>query len=981
MLQSMKPYYLKSMFIVFALLIIMMPACKNAQNSDVKEIEVFTKKYVSFENNNDAFPLVQNQQAATIIIDANDHKGLMRIVEYFQKDIQRVASVEPKIIMNNIPDDKNLIIIGTIGKSTLIDQLVAENKIDVSDIEGNWENSLIQVVDNPFEGVDRALVIAGSDKRGTFYGVFDVSRRIGVSPWYWWADVPVEKNENIFIKNGRYNLGSPKVKYRGIFLNDEEPALGRWAVENYGGFNHQFYEKVFELMLRLKGNYMWPAMWWASFNTDDPLNRELADEMSIVMGTSHHEPMDKAHAEWKAYDNKGPWNYETNADELKQFWREGIERIGEREVIVNMAMRGDGDEAMGEDTNIELLEKIVADQRTIIEEVTGKPASETPQMWALYKEVQDYFDHGMRVPDDVTLLLCDDNWGNIRMLPDPDAPERSGGYGIYYHFDFVGGPRNYKWINVSPVQRVWEQMNLAYQHGVKQLWLVNVGDLKPMELPISFFLDFAWNPEDIPVEKIDTYTPLWAAEQFGNQNATEAAYILDMYTKYNGRRTPEMLDASTYSITNFREYENVTNDYVVLAKKAEDLYNQMNDEYKPAFYQLAYHPTRACANLYQMYYAHALNQLYASQGRASTNQMADQVKQYFDKDAELTEYFHTELMDGKWNHMMAQVRIGYTIWQQPERNIMPGVSRIELPKEAKMGIAVEQSYVSWPTDKQIEAQLPSFDSFNDQKFYVEVFNRGKNSFNVELQPSADWVNISSKKAKIKLQERFEVSINWNNAVEGLNQTEIVITSDNGEKEKVKVCAVKYSDTINVAGYIERNGYVSIDASKYTEAVNTDYAQWKLIPGMGRTGSSITTFPVTVSVDRPDENTPMLAYDFYLLDKPADGNITVNVYVAPTMNFKRNEGLHFAVSVDDGEPQLVNIHENTEVPDYEYPNWFNRAVGEKVMIRSAQIPLENEGQHSLKIWMVDNAVVYQKIVIETEPVPVSYLGPPQSAYIQ
>jgi hypothetical protein len=932
--------------------------------------------YITYQKSADAFPLAENGQLPTLVMCTDDYQGINRVLGYFKTDLKNVTGVETNIILGSIPAEKYIILAGTIGKSKLIDQLIKTNKINVDDVEGRWENSLIVVVDQPFDGVEKALVIVGSDKRGTMYGIFDVSRKMGVSPWNWWADVPVVKSEKLYVKNGRYNLGEPKVKYRGIFLNDEEPALGRWAVEKYGGFNHQFYEKVFELMLRLKANYIWPAMWWASFNADDPQNAVLAHEMGIVLGTSHHEPMDRAHAEWKAKEHKGPWNYETNADELKQFWREGIERIGDREVIVNMGMRGDGDEAMSEDTNIKLLEEIVVDQRVIIEEVTQKPASETPQMWALYKEVQDYYEHGMRVPDDVTLLLCDDNWGNIRKLPNPNDPPRSGGYGIYYHFDFVGGPRNYKWINVSPVPRIWEQMNLAYRHGVDRLWLVNVGDLKPMELPISFFLDFAWDPDQITVAELDNYTRIWAEEQFGAKLAKDAAYILDTYTKYNSRRTPEMLYSDTYSITDFREFEKVTADYIALANKAEAMYLKMDKELQPAFYQLVYQPAKACANLYELYYAHALNKLYAQQNRVATADMAQKVKDHFQIDADITEFFHTKLLDGKWNHMMAQPRIGYTSWQQPPHNIMPRVTEIQVGDKAAMGIAVEGSREAWPGASS-EPELPKFDSFNQQQFYFEVFNKGKKSFKVDITTSADWIKVSKQSVKISDQERIEVSINWKNAADGSNNGFVIVESENGEKQQINVVASKYDKTIKPKGYLERNGYVSIDACKYTKAVDNDDVEWKVIPGMGRTGSSITTFPVTASYESIDSKSPSLNYDFFLLEKPANNTVKVVVYVASTLNFKGTEGLHFGVSLNDVEPQIVNIHEGTEVQDWKYPYWFNKAVSEKVMIKTVELPLADAGMHTLKFWMMDNAVVYQKIVIESASVPFSYLGPPES----
>ncbi|RZL13751.1 MAG: glycosyl hydrolase, partial [Hymenobacter sp.] len=452
------------------------------------------------------FTLAANGKAAAIYASGNDWPGVLRAAKDLQADVQRVTSLTPAFSTTAAPAGKEVILIGTLGKSTLIDGLVKQNKLDVSGVAGKWEVFVRQVVANPMPGVDRALVIAGSDKRGTIYGIYDVSQQIGVSPWYWWADVPVKAQSTLRLSAARHTLGEPKVKYRGIFINDEAPALSGWSKEKFGGVNSKMYTHMFELILRLKGNYLWPAMWGNMFNVDDPLSPELADMYGIVMGTSHHEPLTRAHEEWKAFGHGTPWNYQTNDSTLRRFWRGGMRRMGTRENIVTVGMRGDGDEPMSEGSNIALLEKIVNDQRTIIAEETHKPADQTPQMWALYKEVQDYYDKGMRVPDDVTLLLCDDNWGNLRKLPKLGDKPRRGGYGIYYHFDYVGGPRNYKWLNTNPLPRIREQMHLAYEHDVRQIWVVNVGDLKPMELPISFFLDYAWNPDNIKADQVAAYT-------------------------------------------------------------------------------------------------------------------------------------------------------------------------------------------------------------------------------------------------------------------------------------------------------------------------------------------------------------------------------------------------------------------------------------------------------------------------------------------
>ncbi|MDZ7357840.1 MAG: glycosyl hydrolase 115 family protein, partial [candidate division KSB1 bacterium] len=600
-----------------------------------------------------AFALSDAGKPAVLCASSQDYPGVLRVLRHFQADIERVTGTKPAISFDDIPEANEIVIIGTLGKSQLIDKLVSDNKLDVSDIVGRWEASLIQVIEHPFSIGTSALVIVGSDKRGTIFGMFDLSEKIGVSPWYWWADVPPKKKTDIYILPGRHILGPPKVKYRGIFINDEAPALSGWAYEKFGGFNAKFYEHVFELILRLKGNFLWPAMWGRAFYDDDPENPRLADEYGVVIGTSHHEPMMRAHDEWRRYGS-GPWNYEKNEAKLRQFWTEGIRRMGNYESIVTLAMRGDGDEPMSEEANIELLQRIVKDQREILKEVTGKDITTIPQVWALYKEVQEYYDKGMRVPDDVTLLLCDDNWGNIRKLPKLDDPPRAGGYGIYYHYDYVGGPRNFKWLNTNQISRVWEQMHLAYEYDARQIWIVNVGDIKPMEFPISFFLDYAWNPEIFPAEYLPEYTRLWSEKQFGLRYAKEIAHILTSYTKFNSRRKPELLSPDTYSLVNYREAETVVSDYKKLEEQARTVYDALPAEYQDAFYQLVLHPVEACANLNELYVTVGKNRLYAKQGRAATNSLAEKAKQLFARDAEITNYYNKIMANGKWNHMMDQ---------------------------------------------------------------------------------------------------------------------------------------------------------------------------------------------------------------------------------------------------------------------------------------------------------------------------------------
>lgn len=654
------------------------------------------ERFITTEKSSAVWTLTDNSLRPYIYSNSHTEAGVKRAIVNLQADFRQVTGIAPLLTGSAPNENTPLIIIGTLGTHSVIDDLVKQKKLAGNELKGKREKFIIQTVSNPLAGVSEALVIAGSDKRGTIYGIYELSRQIGVSPWYYWADVPVERKSALYFIKGVYTDGEPAVEYRGIFLNDEAPALTGWTSATFGGFNSKFYEKVFELLLRLKANYMWPAMWGSAFYDDDPANGALAHEMGIVMGTSHHEPMGMAHVDWRRRGGENKeWNYLTHADKLKAFWQAGVERSNDWERIITIGMRGDGDEAMSEETNTELLLKIVKEQREIIEKVTGKKAERTPQAWALYKEVQDYYDKGMRVPEDVILLLCDDNWGNVRKLPVAGSRPHKGGYGMYYHFDYVGAPRNSKWINISPVQRVWEQMNLSYTHGVKKLWIVNVGDLKPMEYPISFFLDMAWNPDKFNPQNLIEHIEGWAGQQFGGTHAKEIARIINLYTKYNRRITPEMLTDNTYSLTHYNEFETVVDEYRALALDALRLSSRLPEKYRDAYYQLVLYPVDACCNLYEMYYAVAMNKRLAARKDLRANGYADKAKECFSRDSLLQHVYNNVIANGKWAHMMDQVRIGYTNWQQPERSMIPRVAYVREQDAVKEKVYIEaEGYVS-----------------------------------------------------------------------------------------------------------------------------------------------------------------------------------------------------------------------------------------------------------------------------------------------
>ena len=577
------------------------------------------------------------------------------------------------------------ILIGTVGSNPQIDQWVKQGEL--RDLKGKTEKYIIKTIGDQ-------LVIAGSDKRGTVYGIYELSRQIGVSPWYYWADVPVEKHSELYILKGEYTDGEPAVRYRGLFLNDEAPCLTTWVKNtfgtNFGG--HKFYEKVFELILRLKGNYLWPAMWGWAFYADDPENLKTADAMGVMMGTSHHEPMARNHQEY-ARDRKGwgAWNYATNKENLDRFFREGIERMKGTDDIVTIGMRGDGDEAMGNGTDTKLLENIINNQRRIIKDVTGKSADKTPQIWALYKEVQDYYDAGLRVPDDVTVLLCDDNWGNVRRLPTAEEKKRKGGWGLYYHVDYVGAPRNSKWINVTPIQNMWEQLQLAYNGGIQKLWILNVGDLKPMEYPIQLFMDMAWNPTRYQVSNLLDHPRAFCAECFGEDQACEAASLLNLVSKYNGRITSEMLDARTYTTDEFAQ---VVSEYQALEARALRQFITLKPEARDAYRQIILFPIQAMGNVYEMYYAQAMNHQLAALGDPEANCWAERCRQAFKRDSLLNLQYNKEIAGGKWDGMMIQKHISYRTWNDNYRaDVCPSLKEVADPQQGPV-FSAQDGYIS-----------------------------------------------------------------------------------------------------------------------------------------------------------------------------------------------------------------------------------------------------------------------------------------------
>lgn len=576
--------------------------------------------------------------------------GSSDTVQYHPADWEGV-----KIAVRNLRSDLEAvtgsscapITVATVGKSPLSVQYKKYAKA----LKGKWEQYYI-FTDNG------RLVILGSDKRGTIYGIYELSRQLGVSPWYWMADAPIVRHAEVYANPGDYTDGEPKVKYRGIFINDEWPSFGTWCSKQFGGVNSKAYARIFELLLRLKANYFWPAMWATAFNEDDPLSPKVADEMGIVMGTSHHEPMMRAHKEYTSRrEEVGPWDYSVNKQRLDKFFLDGMQRNKDYENLVTIGMRGDGDVAMGkgnDEDNMKTLRNVISAQRNIIKKVYGREDA-VPQLWAIFTEVQRYYDAGFTVPDDVTLLFCDNNWGYIRRKGGEAERKRKGGMGLYYHIDMNGGPWNDRWVNTTTVPKLREQLNLAYASGIDRIWIINVGDLKPKEMPIDFIMKYAWNPDAYKPGSEQAYLEDFASSIFGEEHAAEIADIIAKYSKYNLLRKPEVQYPGLF---NYEEMVKMNSQWQSLVVRCEALRQQLPVEQQDAFYQLVYYPAVASAGVAQIYNSATIGDSLA-------------IEHLMLKDKRLTDYYNTSLADGKWNGMMLDNHIGYTQWSIPDANRNP----------------------------------------------------------------------------------------------------------------------------------------------------------------------------------------------------------------------------------------------------------------------------------------------------------------------
>jgi len=996
--------------------------------------------HVSDQGGAGRFPLVSRGRAATLVVSGADHPGVVRVAGDLQADIERVTGIRPALAVDVVPADGDVVLIGSLGRSPLVDDLVAAGRLDVTDIAGKWETPLTEVVRT---GSARALVITGSDPRGTIFGAYDLSKQIGVSPWHWWDDVPPEHRDELHVSSGRHSPGTPFVKYRGVFINDENPALGTWAPRYFGpghapghpgGFNHLFWEKVFETVLRLKGNYVWPAVWGRAFAEDDPLNHATAKRYGIVMGTSHEAPMMRGIEEWNRhavaavrdadgnivkpghdpYGGTGEWSFRRNAEAIKAYWAAGIQRMVDEdfEGVVTVGMRGNGDTGLPDGDSIELMRTILAAEQDILAGVTARDPAAIPQVWTLYKEVMRYWDKGLRPPEHVTVVFPDDNWGDLCKLPDQSLPPRAGGYGLYYHFDYVGGGRCYKWVDTCAIANVWEQLHQAAEYGVSRLWVANVGDLKGNELPTQFFLDYAWNPGALPLDRLSAWEREYAEQHFGRRNAAAIAELLNDYGRLQARRKPELLNrrislvpgkdpatdrtaivyddkATPFSLVDYRELDRVTEEWRALGERAEQIARRLPAALQDAFFELVLYEVKATANLYELRHAEFTNIHYAKQGRARANDLAVTAEARLADDLALAERFNTVVAGGKWRGFQTQPHIGYgdvdrygpnAPWQQPEKDnvalpdeIFPPVVRINPVGGAEMGVAIDGSEQWWPSSSDTPV-LPEFSPFQSQPAqFVEVFNRGAEPFDCKIRAGVPWLVVRPSSGRIVQQSRATVEVDWSRAPKGTTRVPIVVT---GAGRTVTVEAVVRNPEVPRAwrhGFVEANGYVSMEAEHHSANIAVGGVRWQRIPGIGRTGAGLKPFPVTAASRQPGQG-PRLEYRMTLF---TPGEVTVWAYLSPRAGVLPTPGLRYAVSFDDASPQVVDIIKATGADHTAMNRQWERCTSDNVNLTATKHVIAAPGPHVLKFWMVDPTVLVQKLVVDTGGLRPSYLGPPES----
>lgn len=954
------------------------------------------------------FNLVK-EKAAGIYVDkkAADHKGLLHVARIFIKDVELVTDAGMQLEEDVTSGPQ--ILIGTLGSSPLISQLEKEGVLDLSDLRGKRESFLIRLIS--YQGTEK-LVICGTETIATLFGIYHISRHIGVSPWVYWADVkPAKRKEIVLDESIDFISKEPSVKFRGFFMNDEWPSLGNFVMNTFGDFNEFFYEKVFDLLLRLKGNYFWPAMWSASLPLDgseDPLAIiKLATELGITIGQSHHEPLMRASEEWDKVktdeNNVGygkDWNYYTNGEGLYRYWEDGVERDKDFKHMITIGMRGERDTMMlGSNStiqeNVELLRRIITDQKRIIRE---KGCDDMPKMLALYKEVEDFYYGGDGVEglrswdglDDVILLLSDDNFGNVRTLPTEDIRDREAGWGLYYHFDYHGAPISYEWVNSTPLPKVWEQVSMAYDYGIRDLWIVNVGDVRPNELPLSYFMELAYDFEKMGTEhpnRTDEFLAGWVEEQFGAYIADETVKqtigdILREYTRIHGLRRPEAMNPDVYHVSHFNETKKMIARCEALIANVDDVKSRIPEECAATFYSVVYYPAAAGMNLQLMSLYAALNNWYAKMGLAAANGYAEKVEQAIRRDEELTKYYNEGMAEGKWKGMMMSAHACFVTWND-EGWHYPETERIQPECGSRMLVHAEGAEAF---SAEGTLGLPEFTSLGKETYGIEIANAGSEPFEFEIQAS-DGILVSEDAGVVGDEVvTVEVSIDPD-CTESFSGTVAVVkagsdtdragdqTTEGGNRVEVSVVYTAAPDDVPAGTFVERDGIVAIEAGHFSDNIPYGEYAFTKLSAYGKTDSSMKIYPTTANFDEIGK-APCLTYSVYVKEA---GEYSLRVVTSPGNNLEHGRTMRYAVSAAGGD---VVTGDTILAEDYRIgggpnrPHTWTEGVLDNCHYGITKHRLD-AGVNEIRFYGVEAGLALQRLVLYRGELPHSYLGPDES----
>ncbi len=930
------------------------------------------------------FQLVTKQNHAVILIDDQDFPTVKLCAGLFRDDVERVTGYKLLLISNKQEDIPYCVIIGSIERSKLIKKLISTGKIDVSGVKGQWESCLTQTVDNPLPGIGQALVIAGSDRRGTAYGIFELSKQIGVSPWYYFADVHPVKRSELTVKSGTSILKSPSVKYRGIFINDEMWGLRPWALNTLApdeglGIGPKTYSKIFELLLRLRANLVWPAMQQKTrpFNQYEQ-NKVVADEYAIIMGSSHIEPMLRnniAGAEWDTEYPGEPWDYVKNRDHIYTYWEDRVKANGRYENMYTLGKRGKDDEA-GSDITVPVLEGIFADQRSILRKWVNKDITKVPQVLIPYTEVLGLYNQGLKLPDDVIICWPDDNYGNIRQLPNQQEQKRSGGSGIYFHFQWLNGASDaYTWTCTTPLALTWSEMKKAYDYGADKLWVVNVGDIKPAEINLEYFMQMAWDISAWDHQNSQQFITQWATREFGPEHAAAIAGIMDRHYELGYARRPESMVQwngrenrliwEWFSTDNYDDEVQIRIDaYQSLINQVDKIYESLSVESKDAFFETVVYNVKGTALQNIKVLNAQKSHTYGAQKRSSAASYAAKAQEAENEINRLIHHYNRELVTvgSKWDHMASLPGPWGGQWRQWD---MPPLSFYSGEGEPALQAIAEGGDT---------ANLPGFSVYSKDRGFIDLFNTGTGVIYWSSKTSADWIKLSETSGVLSDEKRLWVSIDWAKAPKGMalpgkitfKESSSAEIEGNGREFNLTVFNPASPAPAEVKGFVESNGYLSIEAEHFTRNISGQGAGWNIIDGLGRTGNSVTVLPPTVaSITDPDRilaSSPRLEYDLYVF---TTGRASLQLNCTPSYPINSGYGLRVAVALDGSQPQIVAFKKG------------NRNVLDNLMTLQTELNIDKPGEHTLKIWMVDPGVVIDKLIINTGGVRKSYLGPPES----